>query len=416
MKIIHVTPGLLRIPPQRGGGVERAILLWSRHIAEIGHDVVILDRRYGSDKPVEYVQDVLLIRIKAPRFKIPGRVGKSKLQPIAVRIEDYVNELIFVFLATRYLRQIPDAIVHVHSILGGLLLLILRRGKEQNLIYTSHQPLYTKDSLGLGRMLTFGVESFIMNRVGHVIALNALQRQIAIASGNIRPERVAIARVPIDMSELQEPISIREALEMFPLDGKQVILCVARVSPEKGTEYLVKAADRIVNQLCHTNVLFVFVGPQTGFGPSQKVKNSYANRIQGLVNEYHLLKNVIFTGSLTQEVLNQFFTLSEIFALPSLNEGEPGVVVQAMAFGKPIVASRVGGIPLQVKNGWNGFLVNPGDSGMLADRIAYMLDNQEVTLQMGKNSRILAAAEFDYKAIGRNLLEAYKRWFKDDWS
>ncbi|MEM1903069.1 MAG: glycosyltransferase family 4 protein [Pyrobaculum sp.] len=76
--------------------------------------------------------------------------------------------------------------------------------------------------------------------------------------------------------------------------------------------------------------------------------------------------------------MKALYAALDFFVLPSLEEGFGMVITEAMASGKPIIGSKVGGIPMQVVEGWNGFLVEPGDYRQLAEKILYLADNDEV--------------------------------------
>ena len=86
----------------------------------------------------------------------------------------------------------------------------------------------------------------------------------------------------------------------------------------------------------------------------------------------------------------EVISIFDIFVLPSQNEGMGKVLVEDMALGKPIVASKVGGIPDLVKDGQNGFLVKPGDASDLSFGIKKLLDDKRMREEMGKKGRAMA--------------------------
>ena len=102
------------------------------------------------------------------------------------------------------------------------------------------------------------------------------------------------------------------------------------------------------------------------------------------------------------------YAACDIFVLPSLAEGDPLVTLEAMASGKPVIGTRVGGIPRQIRDGWNGFLVDPADERQLADRIRYLIDNPDERQIMGANSRRHAQDQFDWKHVAERLSLIYQ--------
>ncbi|MCD4664982.1 MAG: glycosyltransferase family 4 protein, partial [Bacteroidales bacterium] len=96
--------------------------------------------------------------------------------------------------------------------------------------------------------------------------------------------------------------------------------------------------------------------------------------------------------------------------LPSLAEGRPNVIYEAMASECPIVATNVGGIPEQVKNGYNGFLVEPQDFETFAARISYLLDDDEFRIAMGENGRKrLIEKGWTWDNYAKKVLDIYKQ-------
>jgi glycosyltransferase involved in cell wall biosynthesis len=79
-----------------------------------------------------------------------------------------------------------------------------------------------------------------------------------------------------------------------------------------------------------------------------------------------------------------------------------------LASGKPLIGSKVGGVLMQIRDGWNGFLVEPGDEKLLADKIRYLIENEEERVRMGENSRKLAKEEFDWEKIAEKYLKIYE--------
>jgi len=91
----------------------------------------------------------------------------------------------------------------------------------------------------------------------------------------------------------------------------------------------------------------------------------------------------------------------DVFVLPSLNEGMGRVLVEAMASGKPIVASNVGGIPDLVKDGQNGFLVGPGDVNGLSLAMKKLIADEELRVKMGAKGRAMAQSYGVEEMIGK---------------
>lgn len=103
---------------------------------------------------------------------------------------------------------------------------------------------------------------------------------------------------------------------------------------------------------------------------------------------------------------------SDILVLPSYFEGMPMSVIEAMAAGLPVVATRIGGIPDQIIHQYNGFLINPGDVRALSHSLQALLENPKERLQMGLNGREVACEKFDIETKTNNLIDFYQSILK----
>ena len=132
----------------------------------------------------------------------------------------------------------------------------------------------------------------------------------------------------------------------------------------------------------------------------------YFRKLKEYVNLNNL--SVEFKGVVPYNDLKALYSACDIFVLPSFEEGDPMSLKEALASGKPLIASNVGGIPMQIKDEWNGFLVEPGNERQLAEKIMLLLDHREEIRKMGRNSRKLAEDEFDWNKVVKRYLKIYE--------
>jgi len=102
-----------------------------------------------------------------------------------------------------------------------------------------------------------------------------------------------------------------------------------------------------------------------------------------------------------------YYASSDIVVVPSLQESWGLIATEAMASGRPVIASSVGGLREQVVDGFNGFLVPPRDPRAIADRILYFLENPSEVERMGLNGRRLAEERFDVEKRVNKIIELY---------
>jgi glycosyltransferase involved in cell wall biosynthesis len=396
------------MPPKEGGAPLQVIFHTSKHLAKMGHDVVILDSRYSpEDAAVEYVDELKIVRLDFRKVPTP----KSSKMPRYLRFAlNELNTVLFALKVSRYLTKNSQNIdvIHLHATSVGLVLSLLNRKLRSKMFYTSHLGQWvlrgTRRLSILERIHVF-LDSYLIRQVAKVVALNDLAKESFITIGRVNPNKVVVVYNGVDTEFFKPTIGVEETRKKYDLEGKFTVLFVGQLSKIKGVEYLIKAADVIINELGYKDTLFLLVGPLT-FGTLEKPINM--EEMLGYIRQHQLESNIIFTGALPLEEVRRLYVASDIFVLPSLAEGDPLVVVEAMASGKPIIGTKVGGILHKVKDGWNGFLIDPADERQLADKIKYLMDHPEERKRMGTNSRKYAEEEFNWRKVAERLSLVYQ--------
>jgi glycosyltransferase involved in cell wall biosynthesis len=151
-----------------------------------------------------------------------------------------------------------------------------------------------------------------------------------------------------------------------------VVGWVGRMTAVKRTDEVVRVLRKLVDRGVDAKLLLV------GDGPDREALERYAH-------ELGVVKRCLFTGY--QEDVARFYTAIDALLLPSANEGTPVSVIEALAAGRPAVATLVGGTPDVIRDGVDGFLVEPGDSDGLAERLAEIARDPERSAAMGAAGR-----------------------------
>ncbi len=133
-------------------------------------------------------------------------------------------------------------------------------------------------------------------------------------------------------------------------------------------------------------------------------------KLNNLVQSLNLKDNIIFLGQISQDSVKEWLQKSKLFILPSIEEGQGVVLVEALACGTPCIGSNVGGIP-DVINDDVGTLVPPKNPKALSEAILFYLLNEEVWLIKSRNSRLRAIQYFDWDVIGKEIVHLYKSVF-----
>jgi teichuronic acid biosynthesis glycosyltransferase TuaC len=169
------------------------------------------------------------------------------------------------------------------------------------------------------------------------------------------------------------------------------IVNLSRLFPVKGQQYLIQA----LSQLSKTHEIRDFQCNIIGSGPL------YDN-LSALIKKYDLEKNIVLDGWLPKDKIDERLLGADFFVLPSLNEASPLVLFEALGYGLPIIASRVGGIPDIINSDEYGFLVKPGDPVELADAI-----KRASNKKWDKEKILFYSKQYDWKNIAKITYDSY---------
>lgn len=195
-------------------------------------------------------------------------------------------------------------------------------------------------------------------------------------------------KVDIDSTALRKELGLR--------DDDLLVGHVANLRPPKGHEYLIRAAKLICEIL--PNVKFLLVGEDN--------RENLKGDIEKQIYDLNLNENVKLLGYRAD--VPELLRLIDVFVLPSISEGHPLSVIEAMAASRPIVATNVGGLPEIVEDGLNGYLVKSENPSALAEKILVLLKNKNLREQMGKMGRKTVEENFSIKTMIDNYQNLYR--------
>ena len=404
MRIVQVSVGSVRMPPKEGGAPLQVIFNTSKQLAKLGHQVVILDRKYTrDDPPAEQLEGVEIVRLKV--MQIPFGRAPGFIRFVLAEL----NAALFALSVSSYLKKNRSRIdiIHVHLTSIGLIVSILNRRLRGKTVYTCHLGEWELSGrkLSLFERVHLFLDPYLMRRVRKVIALNDSAKERFVFKSRINADKIVVVHNGVDtdffMPDAESAASTRKK---YGLAGKLAVLFVGRMARIKGVEHLLKATNTLVNEFGYRSLVFVLVGPFT-FDATEKPINK--EEMLGYIKHHQLYANIVLTGSLPLQEVRDLYAASDIFVLPSLAEGDPLVTLEAMASGKPVIGTKVGGIPHHIRDEWNGFLIDPANEQQLAGKIKYLIDNLEELKRMGANSRKYAVEEFDWSKVAEKLEQVY---------
>jgi len=177
-----------------------------------------------------------------------------------------------------------------------------------------------------------------------------------------------------------------------------ILLTVARIHPSKGLDTLISAMKILTEKV--RGITLVVVGPPGDQG--------YESMLRHRVKVLGLEQFVQFAGQVPHRDMPSFYSRCDVFVLPSIHESQPIALLEAMAFGRPVVATDLPGVREILEQGKAGILVPPGDPARLADAIGRILTDERLALQLGQAGRSIARTR-DWNRIAMDLEEFYWR-------
>lgn len=209
------------------------------------------------------------------------------------------------------------------------------------------------------------------------------ERRIGIEARTCAPARTVVIANAVDVAAA--PLA-------RPGDGPPVVVSVGRLQHPKDSATLLRAAARLGGRDWRLELV--------GDGPDRPA-------LESLHRELGLEGRVRFAGE--RDDVPELLSRAAVFVLSSRSEGMPLSVLEAMAAGLPVVASRVGGIPEQVADGVTGLLVPVGDAERLAEALRRLLDDPELRRSLGSAGRTRAEERFDLATFRAAHLDVYRR-------
>jgi len=295
----------------------------------------------------------------------------------------------------RLFRRERPALIHTHTSKAGAVgRFAAWLARVPAIVHTPHGHIFYGYYGKVGSWLICVIERFLARITDRIVTLTdrGMQEHIRFKIG--RREKFTTIPSGIALSEVQsvrvDPAAKREELGL-PADGV-IIGTVGRLVPVKGHAWIIRAVPHVVAEFPNARFVFVGDGPLLG-------------ELRRLGEELGVGRHLIFLGSRRDvpECLSTF----DLFCLPSLNEGMGRALIEAMAVGCPVVATRVGGIPDIVVDGTTGLLVLPRDDRALAEAILTLLRDRSRRVAYGEAARRRIDGRFDVETMVRNIERLY---------
>jgi glycosyltransferase involved in cell wall biosynthesis len=234
------------------------------------------------------------------------------------------------------------------------------------------------------------LDRLVLRNFDKVIGVSEVPSDILKRWG-VAPDRIATILNGVNVEHFESAVpTLRNEISASKWS---LVGLVGRLVPDKGGALLLRAAQQVLAFFPKT--IFVLVGE----GPARK-------DWEALALQLGIRKQVLFTG-IRHDMRGVYASLDAV-VLPSRTESMPMCLLEAMAAGKPVVATRVGAVPKLIISERCGLLIDPGDVNGLAAAILRLLGDSELASRMGKNGRARIAEHFSAGSMARNYIRQFE--------
>jgi teichuronic acid biosynthesis glycosyltransferase TuaC len=358
----------------------------SRELIKLGHDVSIYTT--FSEERTKVVKEEIVEGITVKRFPVTFQYKRFRLS--------------LPFL--RYINRMDGDLVHVHECRGfeqTIIAPLLKKVKKIPLILSPYGSVPYECSYSLEhKFMKIFLDKITQKSVFRLA-------DIVLGETNFEKDKLVDFGVPAKKIRLiYENVDVhvfKKAKNSFFNRASRFVLYVGRINKIKNLDFLIRVFY-VVRKIHQIDVKLMMVGPFEDRG--------YLAGLKRLVRELDLKDHIIFHGPVAYEKLPMVYSLADVLVLPSVYENIGGVLVEAQACECPVIVTNVGGMSEVMLDGKTGFIVELGDIDGAAEKIAFLLQNEQKRQEFGRNARDFIFQNFSKEKYVQRILNAYNEALK----
>ncbi len=404
MLSVHTCP-LAMLGGKKTGGMNVYVRDLSRELGRMGIHVDVFTR--SQDDCVPMVNHDLGERARV--IHIPA--GPEAPIPVG-DIVNYLDEFAAGVAAFARREGLHYDLIHSHYWLSGLVAEKLEAyWGETPIVHMFHTLGHMKNRIATGPgerapQERLDGESHVMSVADRIIAATPAEKAQLNWLYGADMSKVVIIPPGVDLERFH-PIDKKEAKKRVGIPcGDKNIMFAGRIEPLKGIDTLIEAMALIRQR--HPAVLENTCVAIIGGDPWADSPDAEMERLQALRQELNIHDFVLFLGAKDQDVLPNYYAAAEMVVMPSHYESFGMVALEAMAMGRPVIASDVGGLSFLVEDGVTGYHVPSRDPEALAERMYELLTNPSCRDEMGRAAR-QSAEQFDWSIIAGRMVALYRK-------
>lgn len=355
IKVLHFITRFIR------GGADENTMYTVLGLDKSIYDVTLV---FGENYNIDMVENVINAGVKVKSF--------------SVKHFNLFSSLYSLLLVYNFIKKERFDIVHTHSTEAGIIgRLAARIARVPIIIHTIHGIAFTPHRSKLLNNFIILCEKIADRFTTHFISNSKLIINEYLSKYIGKKDKFTTIYSGIDLDKFR----IKKIKNKIP-----VITIIARLADGKGHEYFIEAAKIILEK---RNAEFWIVG-------DGELKKEIKYKIETL----NLTNNVKMLGE--RNDINNILSKTDIFVLPTLWEGTPRTIFEAMAARVPVITTPVGGIPEIIKDNKNGFLVEPKNSEQLAEKIIFVQNNKKLINKITNQAKI-ESKKYSYKEMVKDI-------------
>ncbi len=389
MLSIHSCP-LGKVGGENTGGMSVYIRELGRELGRRGHLVDVYTRIHEPihDQVVELGENTRLIHFKAGEEETDKLELYSHLADFTRNLENFRKEN-----GLRY------DLIHSHYWLSGLVGERLQELWDIPHLIGFHTLGAVKNAVGIGEgepQLRINAERKLVKDCHRIIASTEKGKEDLITYYDAAPEAISIIPCGVNL-DLFRPIERETARCHLGLNGESIIVFVGRIIPLKGIDNLLKAMAYLERK---QRIKLIVIG-------GDEHSQAEMQRLENLSQNLKIHESVVFPGLVKQEILPFFYSAADLCVVPSYYESFGLVVLESLACGTPVVATKVGGAESIIRHGATGYVVIDNNPCRLAEKIALLLSTSNGKPDFVQSVRA-SVAKYSWSNISEAILEQYR--------
>ncbi len=363
---------LIIIDSLRIGGPGKGLFQFIRNAPKGVFDFRLCNFKYKSPGNQEFITHAAEEQIKLHLF-----------------VQNHLFDPVPIFQIYRLIKKSHFNIIQTHSTKAHLFAWLVTRILTTHWIAVAHG--YTNENLKI--RVYNQLDKWLLKQADYAIGVSPiLQRMLLDSRGNRKPTELIMNAV--DSTEIPGYRGGKEIRKRCHSSDNDILIgTFGRLSPEKGQELLLVALSKLRN-VPPTSLVLVGEGQDLA-------------KLESLAKELGISHRVFFHGH--QKYIRDYYEAIDLLVLPSLSEGLPNVVLEAMSLGKPVLSTNVGAISEVINDKQNGWIVSPGDAGVLSKKLNEILLEPSHLKSIGEKARNSLFPKFSASERAKKFIRVYEK-------